>query len=300
MELLKSNKPLVSIGIPVYNGERYIRRSLDSLLAQDYANVELIVSDNASTDDTPNICRGYAKKDKRVTVYSRSCTVSASENFKTVLEIARGSYFMWAADDDYWLPTFVTELVEELENHPEVGIAMCAVNRIREDSSLFDTVHFLGNDNPNKKNYYQMARGLCSSKKYNLYIYGLFRTQLLKRAIAFFLEVPGSDRLFICHMSLATKFRYVNKVLHIRMVHNKSMGMHPPLVEAQTLFALARIIYSSNIIPWYRKCYLPIVLWHYGWLLLKGRFIKKLYTIAPKIKKRVSLSMWDRLKKMMK
>lgn len=295
------DKPLVSIGMPVYNGEQYIRKALDSLLAQDYKNFELTISDNASTDATLQICNEYAARDKRIRVYVQSRNIGASANFKTVLAMARGKYFMWAALDDYWLPEFVSSMVKELETHPEAGVAMCAVERVYEDGTLFDIIRFENKDNPNNRTYYQMMLSLTSSKKYNLYIYGLFRTQLLKQAIQFMPEVPGSDRLFICQLALAVCFRYVKRVLHMRTCHAQPSNVRLPdekfnkmqnedkLVDVKVLFALGRMIYTSNMIPWYRKIYLPIALWRYGWLLLLNRF-------ALKIKERVSPGTWNRLK----
>lgn len=312
MGLSKSNKSLVSIGMPAYNGERYIRKALDSLLAQDYENFELIISDNASTDSTLHICREYADKDRRIRVYVQSRNIGAIANFKTVLEMARGKYFMWAAVDDCWLPGFVKALIDELEIHSEAGVAMCAVDRVYENGDLFDTIRFINKDNPNYRSYYQMLKSLTSGKKYNLYIYGLFRTQLLRQAIAFYPEVTAADRLFICQLALATRFRYIDQVLHIRMVHNqpskvrlpdekfKKMQNEDKLVDAKILFALGQILYKSTIIPWYRKIYLPIAIWRYGWLIVRGSIRKVISRMIIKVKERVSPETWKRLKKFKK
>ena len=301
---IKHDKPLVSIGMPMYNGERYIRKAIDSLLAQDYENFELIISDNASTDSTLLICRECTSSDHRVSVHAQNHNVGALANFKTVLEPARGKYFMWAAVDDYWLPEFISSLVKELEEHPEAGVAMCATERVYEDGILFDTIRFKDKNDPNNMNYYQMIKGLTSPEKYNLYIYGLFRTNLLRQAISFYPEVPGLDRLFICQIALATRFRYVDQVLHIRMHHDQPSNIRlanekfnrmqeDKLVDIKILLALRQMISKSTIIPWYRKLYMPVVLWRYAWLLLLGRVI-------PKIKDRVSPGSWNRLKKVKK
>ena len=295
------DSPLVSIGMPVYNGERYIRRALDSLLDQDYKNFELIISDNASTDATLQICKEYAARDNRIIIHTHSRNVGSLANFKTVLELAQGKYFMWAAVDDCWFPEFISELVNGLETHTEAGVAMSAVDRVYEDGALLDTIRFKDKDDPNGRTYYQMMKSLTSSKKYNLYIYGLFRTQLLKQAIKFMPDVPGSDRLLICQMALATRFYYVDRVLHIRMHHNQPSNIRLPnekfnkmqnedkFVDIKILFALGRMICISDIITWYRKFYLPVALWRYGGLLLMSR-------IAQKIKERVHTVTWNRLK----
>ena len=298
---LQRNKPLVSIGMPAYNGEQYLRKALDSLLAQDYENFELLISDNASTDATFQICQEYAERDKHIRVYRNEHNLGALKNFQVVLEKARGKYFMWAAVDDCWLPGFVTTLVKELEKHPEAGVAMCAVDRIDNDGVLFDTIRFKDRDNPNGRTYYQMMKSLTSFKKYNLYIYGLFRTPLLKEAFPSFQEVPRLDRLFMCQMALATRFRYVDQVLHIRMHQKQSLNERYPdekfnkmqnedkWVDVKVLYAFGLMLYRSSIIPRYRKIYIPMALWRYSWLLLQIRFFAQFNSSClPRV--------WNRLK----
>ena len=94
--------PVVSIGMPVYNGEKYIREALDSLLAQTFSNFELIISDNASTDATKAICEEYVRNDPRIRYVRQSENRGALANFKFVLNQAKGEFFMWAAADDRW------------------------------------------------------------------------------------------------------------------------------------------------------------------------------------------------------
>ena len=278
------NKPLVSIGMPVYNGEKYLRQALDSLLAQDYENFELIISDNASTDATWQICREYAAGDARIRLSRNERNLGALANFGIVLNMARGPYFMWVAADDYWLPEFVSVMANELEAYPEAGVAMCAVDRVLEDGTLFDTIRFCGKDDPNQKTYYQMVMGLASPRKYNLYIYGLFRTMLLRRAMPLFPEIIGNDRWFMFQIALATRFRYVDRVLHTRTVHNQPFHVRLPdertskmlnedkWVDFKVMLALGRMLCRSSVIPWYRKAYIPAIMFRYvRWVLLPRR-----------------------------
>jgi glycosyltransferase involved in cell wall biosynthesis len=95
-------QPKVSIGMPVYNGEKFIRSALDSLLAQTFTDFELIISDNASTDLTESICREYANKDRRIQYIRQAMNIGPVANFQFVLDAAVGDYFMWAAADDQW------------------------------------------------------------------------------------------------------------------------------------------------------------------------------------------------------
>ncbi|MDD2901687.1 MAG: glycosyltransferase, partial [Syntrophales bacterium] len=120
---MAANKPLISIGMPVYNGEKFLRQALDSLLAQDYRNFELIISDNASTDNTADICREYAARDHRIHFHQNDRNRGATYNFSRVRNLASGKYSIWAADHDLWHPTLITKCVEVLENDPEVVLA---------------------------------------------------------------------------------------------------------------------------------------------------------------------------------
>jgi glycosyltransferase involved in cell wall biosynthesis len=116
-------RPLVSIGMAVYNGERYLRQALDSVKSQDYTNYELIISDNASTDHTEDICREYAAADNRV-AYSRNATnIGAPANFNRVFALSHGRYFMWASDDDYRDPSYIRKCVNAFGTADNIVLA---------------------------------------------------------------------------------------------------------------------------------------------------------------------------------
>jgi len=124
------SNPLVSIGIPIYNEERYLEQSIGSLLAQDYKNLKLIISDNASIDGTEGICREMLQLDGRIDYRRMERNHGAAENFRRVLELADGKYFMWASGHDLWQSNFVTECVKLLEREPEAVIAFGSSNWI--------------------------------------------------------------------------------------------------------------------------------------------------------------------------
>jgi glycosyltransferase involved in cell wall biosynthesis len=116
---VSSGVPLVSIGMPVYNGERFVRQALESILIQDYGNFELIISDNASTDATSKICRRYADRDARVRYVRNETNLGASPNHKRVFEMGTGDYFKWAAHDDECLPTFLSRCMSVFGEAPQ-------------------------------------------------------------------------------------------------------------------------------------------------------------------------------------
>lgn len=103
--------PQVSMGMPVYNGAKFIREALDSLLAQTFTDFELIISDNASTDETEAICHEYAAKDERIRYVRQAKNLGPGTNFKFVLDEAVGDYFMWTAADDVWDKSWIDTLL---------------------------------------------------------------------------------------------------------------------------------------------------------------------------------------------
>jgi glycosyltransferase involved in cell wall biosynthesis len=105
---------LVSIGLPVYNGETYIREALDSLLTQTLDNFELIISDNASTDDTQAICAEYARRDPRIRYVRQNENQGVLANYQFVLNQARGQFFMWAAADDRWDKSWIESIYSRI------------------------------------------------------------------------------------------------------------------------------------------------------------------------------------------
>lgn len=260
-----SAAPVVTIGMPVYNGEAFIRRALDSLLAMTYQNFELVVSDNASTDSTYEICLEYAARDSRVVVNRNSYNLGAVANFRHVLDKAKGHYFMWAAADDFWSPSFLAALIQELEVNPDAGVAMCAINRIHEDGRPLDTIRFSGRDNPNELTYFGTLCRTLSPRKYNLFIYGLYRTELLRNAMTVFPDTLGGDRQFICQLALATRFRYVDEILHVRThraahdaKYRAEAAKLTTLIKQLRIFCL--MLVRSTIIPSRRKwSFLPAI-----------------------------------------
>ena len=106
--------PRVSVGMPVFNGAAYLRESIESVLDQTFADFELLISDNASTDDTESICREYANRDSRIRYMRQPKNIGALANFELLLNEARGPYFMWVAADDLPAANWIEHLVRNL------------------------------------------------------------------------------------------------------------------------------------------------------------------------------------------
>ena len=257
--------PLITIGVPVYNGAATLAVALESLATQKYQNLQIIISDNASTDGTLTICEDLARRDSRVRIIRKPFNEGAVANFRTVLDAAEGEYFMWAAADDCWHPDFVSRLLPSLENDSHVGVAMCAIDLRRPDAKPFRLLRFVGTNDPNGLGYWRLFFKFYSGIKYNLFIYGLFRTTLLKRAMPGFPEVTGGDRQFMSHLALACRFAYVDEVLHIRTYQPKNeQGYWIEMAQTGILrcqiASFAKLVWCSPIIPWWRKIVLLPVL----------------------------------------
>lgn len=215
------NFPLVSVGMPVLNGEKWLRRSLDALLGQNYPNIEIIISDNASSDSTFMICSEYTSKCDNIMIIRQEQTVGIASNFRAVLHSAQGEYFMWAAVDDSWDPSFISRLVEKLEGNEKIAVAQTGTLILDESdlNTTKDCVCFNGDLNIENLPALQVTRKILSPIKYNYFIYGLFRRSLLAEAFDYCPSVPSSDRFFLLQFPLAGyKMGYVDAPLYIRTI----------------------------------------------------------------------------------
>lgn len=173
--------PLVSIGLPVFNGAPYVGGALEALLRQDHQRLELIVSDNASTDDTESICRDLAARDERVRYHRNPENLGPGANFLRVLSLARGDYFMWAAHDDLWEPRFVSALLACLERDPGLLLAMSRYDRFSHVTEERGTVPAEGYPALSGANAVFDNCVAYLRKGAAELIYGLFRTEVLRR-----------------------------------------------------------------------------------------------------------------------
>lgn len=128
--------PLVSVCIPTYNRSAKLMRAINSLHASDYLNIEIIISDNASSDDTERLCTELSDSDERIRYFRQSENVGPTRNFEFARTQARGPYFMWLADDDWVDPAYISLCVQALEDDPSVALAAGQGAYYRDDGSF--------------------------------------------------------------------------------------------------------------------------------------------------------------------
>jgi len=196
--------PLVSIGMFLYNEGRFVRDSLTAMLQQDYPNLEIIISDNCSVDDTADICRELTSDDKRVRFTHQKTNIGAAANAVKVLEQSTGRYFMWASGHDLWSANLVTECVKALEARPGASIAYAYSDWIGEDGEPMDEVcssYDTGGMNDITR-YFMAFWG-------NMHpILGLIRMDHLRR-IPKIHECAGTDQIMLAELALMGEFLLV-------------------------------------------------------------------------------------------
>jgi glycosyltransferase involved in cell wall biosynthesis len=191
--------PRVTVGVPVYNGARYLSEALDSLLAQTFEDFEIIISDNASTDETGEIATAYAARDSRVRYVRNRTNIGSTRNYNRVINLATGEYFRWAAADDLSGPHFLAECIEVLDNKPDVVMAYPRTMLIDVDGkpiSPYDDGMHLPMARPADRFIRVLERiALCNA------IYGVARMSVLRRT-SMLRPFVGSDMVFFAEMAL--------------------------------------------------------------------------------------------------
>jgi glycosyltransferase involved in cell wall biosynthesis len=123
-------RPRITVGLPVYNGERYVGDTIESVLAQTFEDFELVISDNASTDGTQQVCKGYAARDARVRYYQQARNVGVAENFNHVFHLASSELFKWIAADDPIDPTYLARCIQAIDDSPSALVVHCRIRLI--------------------------------------------------------------------------------------------------------------------------------------------------------------------------
>lgn len=127
---------LVSIVLPVYNGEKYLALAIESILAQTYSNFELILVNDCSTDSTEEIIKEYASKDERIVYLKNERNLKLPASLNRGFSAAKGRYFTWTSDDNLYMPTAIERMAQFLDQHPEAALVYCDYDEVDEDGAL--------------------------------------------------------------------------------------------------------------------------------------------------------------------
>jgi glycosyltransferase involved in cell wall biosynthesis len=205
--------PLVSIGMPVYNGGEEMCEAIESIRAQTLADFELIVSDNASTDDTPAIIERYTRSDPRVRYVRIAKNVGVNPNYCHVFRLSRGTYFKWASSNDLLDATFLARCVAELERDP--SIALCFSNTglftasIADARPYEDNLDLVGSDPVSRFDH------VIADMRLNNALNGVVRSSVLRRT-ALIPDYDPSDVVLIAEIALNGKIRRLEDTLFFR------------------------------------------------------------------------------------
>ncbi len=227
--------PLISIGLPVRNGATRLAGAIQALLQQEFEDFELIISDNASTDDTHAICLAAAKEDARIKYHHVPEDIGATKNFERVLAAASGEFFMWAGHDDRWEPRYLASLLKALRNDPTAVLATSDIRQVHPNGA--ETIHAFADDisnlNPAKRLRWIWRCGGWGA------IYGLHRRAILTRtrALSQMAGVPSpglSPDYKLVELAIIGRFARVPEPLFI-------CNLRPPEISLNRAYLSAKL-----------------------------------------------------------
>jgi glycosyltransferase involved in cell wall biosynthesis len=215
---MAKNRPRVSIGLPVFNGDEFLEKALDSIVAQTFSDFELIISDNASTDRTREICEAYAAKDHRIRYFRQKVNIGGGRNYNYVFEASVSEYFKWHAHDDFIAPQFLAECVKVLDANPFV--VLCYSKFVDIDDQGNPLAHVSRNKAQSSKAYDRFF-SLMSLDYGCEEVFGIIRTSILRKT-KLIRNYTDSDRTLLCELALYGQFYEIPEVLFYHRMHRGS------------------------------------------------------------------------------
>jgi glycosyltransferase involved in cell wall biosynthesis len=210
-------EPRVSIGLPVYNGGRYLEGALDALLAQTFEDFELVIGDNGSTDSTREVCEAFAAKDQRVRILRGDENRGAAWNYNRVFHASSGRYFRWAAYDDLVAPDYLERLVNALDDAPATTVLAQTGTILIDDAGgeigVWNEKFDLTSRRASRR-LTQLVRHLVMSNVF----FGLVRRSAMERT-RLHGAYPSADYVFLAELALLGSFLLLPERLFLRRVH---------------------------------------------------------------------------------
>jgi glycosyltransferase involved in cell wall biosynthesis len=241
----------VSIGLPVYNGERFLAEAIESLLGQTYGDFELVISDNASTDSTGEICAAYARKDSRIRYYRTQHNIGCNPNFRRVFQLTSEEYFKWATHDDLHAPTFLEHIVAALNANP--SIALCYARALMIDEAgnrLGERAYPLNLLDPELADPAERFWRVLDIDLGSPAVYGVFRRKFLEKT-PLMGTTYAADQVLLAEVALRGMFCEIPEGLMLHREHD-SRSVH----ENPTRHALVAWVEPS------KRGKLTFPMWH--------------------------------------
>ena len=216
--------PRVSVGMPVYNSERYLEEALESLLAQSFGDFELVISDNASSDRTGDICRAYASKDERIRYFRMRRNYGVIDNFNNVFRLSTGEYFKWAASDDVCGRDYLSRAVEVLDQDPSTVLVWGKTVGIDERGRRVPLEHEMTDMNSAQSVYSPDPAMRFRRLMRNIWwvdgpFYGLIRAEALGATRWLHPRHMSGDQILLTELSLKGRFYELPDEMFFARVH---------------------------------------------------------------------------------
>ncbi len=216
-----ASTPVLTVGLPVFNGAKYLEVAVESILCQSFRDLELIISDNASTDETEAIGRALAARDPRVSYRRNVENVGLAANFNLLVPLARGRLFKWATSDDFLRPGYLEQCVAAIDADPSIILAYPMTDFVDADGAPLDLVdpgwHLVADDPAERLEFAILAVGFVNA------VLGVIRTDGLRRT-RLFPRYGGGDFRLMAELSLLGRFVEVPERLYVRRIHAGSTG----------------------------------------------------------------------------
>jgi glycosyltransferase involved in cell wall biosynthesis len=215
---MTSHAPIVSIGLPVYNGERWLDEAIQSILDQTFRDLELIICDNASTDKTQDICERWVQRDARVRYYRNASNIGLMPNHNLAFSNARGEFFQWFAYDDRLHPESIEKRITVLRQRPEIVLVYSATEGIDSSGNLTHAPQSsldLDHDRIGDR-FSRLMQNIPASEAV---IYGLMRRDTLAQTLLL-RNCLGADRCLLAELALSGRMYKIPAVLFYRRLHD--------------------------------------------------------------------------------
>lgn len=301
--MMSKHGPRVSIGMPVYNGEAFLREALDCILGQTFGDFEVIISDNASTDCTEEICRSYLSRDNRIRYNRNDQNLGAARNFNLVFGQSQGEYFKWAPHDDLIDRTFLEKCVGILDADPSIALCQSRI-RFINDQSVNEGEYTIRMNHVGSYLPHERFHDLILTDHWCIDVFGLIRSSVLRQT-SLIQSYIASDRNMLAHIALLGRYHYLQEPLFFSRNHrDRSIWAIPfhsraawfdPSSKQRFVFPYWRLLgdYCKTV---HRttlrraeaiRCYMSIVAWVFVyWKKLFKDLLVAIYQEMP-------LPLWD-------